>query len=120
LAIFNSLMTVIQQIIDPAGYTSDDAGSFGGILIGSGLVGAMIVGPVLDYTKAYKTVLKIGMPIGLVAVTCFVSQLKPDNWTLVAVFIGCLGFVTHTPPPPPASSPPYYDCGCVRFVMLPM
>ena len=93
LAIFNSLMTVIQQIISPAGYSSDDAGSFGGILIGSGLVGAMIVGPLLDYTKAYKTVLKIGMPIGLVAVTAFVANLKPDNFTVVAICIGCLGFV---------------------------
>ena len=93
LAIFNSLMTVIQQIINPAGYSSDDAGSFGGILIGAGLVGAMIVGPLLDHTKAYKTVLKLGMPIGLVAVTLFVANLKPDNWTFVAVSIGSLGFV---------------------------
>ena len=93
LAIFNSLMTVIQQVITPAGYSSDDAGTLGGILIGSGLVGAMIVGPVLDATKAYKPMLRTGMPIGLVAVVAFVVSLKPGNMTNLAIAIGGLGFV---------------------------
>jgi len=93
LAIFNTLMTVISQMIRPAGYTDDDAGTFGGVLIGAGLVGAMIVGPVLDCTKMYKVFLKVGMPIALAATIGFVVALKPDNMLWLIVGIGCLGFV---------------------------
>jgi len=93
LAIFNALMTVIQQVIHPCGYTSDDAGMLGGILIGSGLVGAMVIGPVLDCTKAYKVVLKVGMSVALLGVIGFVLSLKPDNILWLSIAVGCLGFV---------------------------
>ncbi len=40
------LLLQIAQLLQPCGYTSEDAGTAGGILIGFGLVGAAIIGPV--------------------------------------------------------------------------
>ena len=37
---FNSLLTLLNQIIAPHGYSNDDAGFFGAVFIGLGLVGA--------------------------------------------------------------------------------
>jgi hypothetical protein len=39
---FNSLLTLLNQIIAPHGYSNDDAGTFGAVFIGLGLVGAGI------------------------------------------------------------------------------
>jgi hypothetical protein len=36
------MTTLIEQIVKPCGYTSDDAGVFGGCIIGAGLVGAAV------------------------------------------------------------------------------
>lgn len=44
LGLFNSILTLIYQIISPYGYSSDDAGTFGAVLIVCGLVGAAFTG----------------------------------------------------------------------------
>jgi hypothetical protein len=41
---FNSIMTLINQIVQPFGYSNDDAGTFGAVFIVFGLVGAGIMG----------------------------------------------------------------------------
>lgn len=46
LGVFNALLTLIAQLVQPCGYDSSDAGLFGGVLIGAGLLGAAIAGPV--------------------------------------------------------------------------
>ena len=40
MGFFNSLLTLLNQIIAPHGYSNDDAGTFGAVFIGLGLVGA--------------------------------------------------------------------------------
>ena len=37
---FNSLLTLLDQIVAPHGYSNDDAGTFGAVFIALGLVGA--------------------------------------------------------------------------------
>lgn len=46
LGLFNAIITVIAQLIAPCGYTSTQAGMLSGIIIGSGLFGAAVAGPV--------------------------------------------------------------------------
>lgn len=41
---FNSLMTLLNQIVSPFGYSNDDAGTFGAVFIVAGLIGAGIIG----------------------------------------------------------------------------
>eukprot|EP01035_Chromulina_nebulosa_P036716 gene36716-49496_t len=54
---FNSLLTLLNQIVAPHGYSNDDAGTFGAVFIALGLVGAGIVGYLMKQTKAYRTIL---------------------------------------------------------------
>ena len=107
LALFNALLTVIEQIIqpvycDPTGpnpshidesAAQNDAGIYGAVLIGLGLLGAAIVGPILDRTHKYKLFLKLGLVIPLLATLLFVFSLKPRNSTMVASSFGVLGLV---------------------------
>ncbi len=43
---FNSIMTLLNQIVGPYGYSNDDAGTFGAVFIFCGLAGAGVAGKV--------------------------------------------------------------------------
>ena len=58
LAVFNALLTVVAQWLSPYGFSNDQAGVAGGILILLGLVGAAGTAVILDTYHAYRTVLK--------------------------------------------------------------
>jgi hypothetical protein len=59
----------------------DDAGIFGALIIGGGLLGAMIAGPVLDATHAYRPMLKIGAAIAGLGSIYFVVRRNPPATT---------------------------------------
>ena len=92
LGMFNGLSTLIQEFVTPAGYSSDDAGIFGGLIIGGGLVGAAIAGGLLDYTHEYKLILKICVSCALGSSIFLIFSLTPDNGTVLTVAFGILGF----------------------------
>ena len=54
LGIFNCLTTILEQLIEPAGYSTDDASLFAGLLIGCGIISAIAVGVILDWTHKYN------------------------------------------------------------------
>jgi branched-subunit amino acid transport protein len=56
--------------------SQDDAGLFGALIIGGGLLGAMIAGPVLDATHAYRPMLKIGAAIAGLGSIYFVVRAR--------------------------------------------
>jgi len=77
LGLFNALTTLLNQIMLPRGYTSDDAGLTGALLILVGLVSSAIVSPIIDRTHSYFLALKICIPT--IAV-CFVAFIwVPDG-----------------------------------------
>lgn len=93
LGLFNAVTTLIGQLVRPAGYTKDDAGNFGALLIGCGLVGAAVVGPIMDKTKAFNALLKAGL-IAAMSGTCFMLlSLRPGHSAQVCASFGVLGFV---------------------------
>eukprot|EP01136_Pigoraptor_vietnamica_P017044 Opistho-1_new@61670 len=59
VGIFNAVSTLLEQIVRPHGYDKDDAGLLGALVIGFGLVGAGVTGPLVDKTRRYKEVLKV-------------------------------------------------------------
>jgi hypothetical protein len=66
-------------------HSQDDAGIFGALIIGGGLLGAMIAGPVLDATHAYRPMLKIGAAIaGLGSIYFVVRRNSPPSNTPVS------------------------------------
>lgn len=92
LALFNALLTVIEQLVKPAGYTSGNAGMFGGVLIGTGLVGAAVTSVVLDATHALREALRFGIIMAMFAVLFFCASLRPDNLTVLTVSFSVMGF----------------------------
>ena len=67
--------------------SNDDAGTFGAVFILSGLIGAGVVGKIMERTKAYKPLLRVGIVICCLA-TCFLLlMLFSDNfWPLCFAF----------------------------------
>lgn len=93
LGLFNAVTTLIEQLVSPAGYDKDDAGDFGALIIGCGLVGAGIVGPIMDYTHAYNRILKAGLIAATLGTVFVFLALRPGEMALVSVGFGALGFV---------------------------
>jgi MFS family permease len=87
LGVFNAVVTLIAQIVQPCGYGSDEAGIFGGVLVLSGLVGAGIVGVVIEATKAYTMALRVGFVVCSVCVIALLGLLQENMFgPLVAMF----------------------------------
>ncbi|TPX67174.1 hypothetical protein CcCBS67573_g07577 [Chytriomyces confervae] len=58
----DSYFTLISDYVTPYGYTEADAGGLGNTTILFGTVSSLILGPILDRTKAHRRVLKV-LPI---------------------------------------------------------
>ena len=93
LGLFNAVATLIEELVRPAGYNKDDAGTFGALIIGCGLLGAAIVGPILDATHAYNKMLKAGLFTAFAGTVFMLLMLRPGHFALVAVAFGVLGLV---------------------------
>ena len=48
IGIFNSVIALFNQIVENYDYTNDDAGYFGALLVGCGIIFAGLAGYVLD------------------------------------------------------------------------
>ncbi|KAJ6437760.1 cell surface receptor/MFS transporter [Purpureocillium lavendulum] len=60
---FNSISSLLNQMMKPYGFSDDDAGIGGAVLILVGLVAAAISSPILDRTKAFLLALKLFIPV---------------------------------------------------------
>jgi FLVCR family MFS transporter 7 len=61
--LFNSFSSLLNQILYPYGFSEDEAGICGAVLIVVGLVVAGVISPVLDRTHAYLLGIKILCPL---------------------------------------------------------
>ena len=92
LALFNSLSTLLEQLIKPSGYSSNDAGIFGAIIIVAGLFNAFLAGVIMDKTHAYRLILKILLFGACASVVFFIFFLRPNQFYPLAASIGLMGF----------------------------
>ena len=92
LAAFNSLTTLLAQLIAPTGYSSDQAGILGATVIVAGLLNAFIVGIIMDKTHAYRLILKVLLLGACGAGIFFVFALRPDRFVPLTISIGLMGF----------------------------
>jgi MFS family permease len=60
---FNNISSLLNQMLTPYGYTEDEAGIGGAVLIVAGLVFAAIVSPIIDRTRKFLLSIKILIPI---------------------------------------------------------
>lgn len=62
VGLFNSVSSLLNQIMVPYGFSDDDAGIAGAVLIVAGLVAAAITSPILDRTKAFLLAIRLAVP----------------------------------------------------------
>jgi cyanate permease len=72
LGVFNCVTTWIEDILKPRGFSSDQAGLIGGIMIIGGILGALVMPMLSDYYKKRKPFIVLslfGAIIGLAGIT---------------------------------------------------
>ncbi len=92
LALFNSMTTLLFQLIQPSGYSSEDAGIYGAVVILAGLLNAFLIGILMDKTHAYRLLLKLLLIGACGSGIFFVLILQPNELYPLGVSIGLMGF----------------------------
>ncbi|CAK7265135.1 hypothetical protein SEPCBS119000_001358 [Sporothrix epigloea] len=110
---FNSVSSLLNQFMLPYGYTDDEAGIAGAVLIVVGLVSSAITSPILDRTKKFVVTTKVCVPVialsylvfiwmpqthdagGLVGPYLVLALMGAASFTLVPVAVEFLVEVTH-------------------------
>ncbi|KAH7383358.1 major facilitator superfamily domain-containing protein [Pyrenochaeta sp. MPI-SDFR-AT-0127] len=82
---FNAFSSLLNQILYPYGFSEDEAGICGAVLIVVGLVVAAITSPILDRTHAYVLGIKLLCP--LVALSYLAMIWAPQTRTIVAPYL---------------------------------
>lgn len=107
---FNSLSSLLAQIMTPYGFSEDEAGIGGALLILVGLVSSAITSPILDRTKAFLLAIKLAVPViglcylifvwmpgtrGIVGPYVILSILGASSFSLVPVALEFLIELSH-------------------------
>ncbi|QDS75099.1 hypothetical protein FKW77_007113 [Venturia effusa] len=82
---FNALSSLINQILAPYGFTEDQAGIAGAVLILVGLLSSAIVSPIIDRNHAYLTTIKLLVPVIGLSYLAFI--FAPPTAQLLAPYI---------------------------------
>jgi MFS family permease len=110
VGLFNSLSSLINQMLEPYSFSETDAGIAGALLIVVGLVASAITSPIIDKTKTYLIAIKICVPViaicylaftwgpssrSLGGVYAILSILGAASFSLVPVVLEYLTEITH-------------------------
>ncbi|KAM7224155.1 Major facilitator superfamily domain containing protein [Rhypophila decipiens] len=60
---FNSISSILVQVLSPWGFSDEEAGIGGGVLIVVGLVTSAILSPLIGKKRAYLTTIRIAVPL---------------------------------------------------------
>ena len=82
---FNAFTSLLNQVLYPYGYTEDEAGICGAVLIVVGLVACAITSPIVDRTHAYLVGIKILCPVLSIAYLAMIWA--PQTRTIVAPYV---------------------------------
>lgn len=84
---FNAFSSLLNQILEPYGFSEDDAGIAGAILIVVGLVSAAISSPLIDKYKFYLNYIRAAIP--LIAIMYLILIWAPPSKSLAYVYVVC-------------------------------
>lgn len=85
VALFNSATSILTQVLTPYGYSEEESGIAGALLIVVGLVAAAISSPLIDRTKAYLLCVRIFVPIIAICYLAFIWA--PPTRALAAPYV---------------------------------
>jgi MFS family permease len=96
MGLFNGITTWIEGIVKPRGLNAEQAGLLGAIMLGGGLLGAIVIPALSDRQKKRKKFLIMGLILGIPGVMGL--AMAPD-FTSIALCCAWLGFwLTSTLP----------------------
>ncbi len=84
---FNAFSSLLNQILEPYGFSEDNAGIAGAVLIVVGLVCAAVSSPFIDKYKFYLLYIKVAVP--LLALSYLIFIWAPQTKSLAYVFVIC-------------------------------
>ncbi|GAM87894.1 hypothetical protein ANO11243_059220 [Dothideomycetidae sp. 11243] len=91
VAAFNATSSLLNQIFEPYGFSEDQAGIAGAVLIFVGLGVSAIVSPIIDRTKAYLLTLKMLIPLISVCYLVLVFIAQTRSFAAVCVIMALIG-----------------------------
>jgi MFS transporter, FLVCR family, MFS-domain-containing protein 7 len=110
VGLFNSTSSLLNQIMGPYGFTNDESGIGGAVLIAVGLVTAAISSPILDRNKKFLPAIRVLVPIIALGYLAFVwmpetrgiegpyivlAILGAASFAVVPVVLECLIELSH-------------------------
>ncbi|QIW98698.1 hypothetical protein AMS68_004216 [Peltaster fructicola] len=95
VGLFNAISSLLNQIFQPYGFSDDDAGIGGAILIVAGLVAAAVASPIIDRTRLFLLAIRLLVPILAVIYVALIfmpqTQDLPGSWIVLAA-LGAASF----------------------------
>jgi FLVCR family MFS transporter 7 len=82
---FNSVSSLLNQMLTPYGFSDDEAGIGGAILIVVGLVASAISSPIIDRTKSFLLTIKILVP--LVGISYLIFVWMPETKDIAGPYV---------------------------------
>ena len=82
---FNAISSLLNQILSPYGFSEDDAGITGALLIVVGLVASAIVSPIVDRKKKHLHVIKVAVPI--ISLSYLVFIFMPGSRSIAGPYV---------------------------------
>ncbi|CAG8575936.1 7231_t:CDS:2 [Paraglomus occultum] len=93
---FSAFLILMNDILSPYGYDETKSGIIGAVTILSGLVGAGISGPLIDKTKAYKTLIKSVTPVVGVGFFLLPFVVRENAYAEIAIVCSLIGFLSFS------------------------
>jgi len=88
---FNAISSLLNQILEPYGFSENEAGIGGALLIFVGIVSAAIISPITDRTHAYVPIIKVVIPIVAASYLAFLFAPPTRNIVAPDVILAILG-----------------------------
>ncbi|KFZ12333.1 hypothetical protein V501_04285 [Pseudogymnoascus sp. VKM F-4519 (FW-2642)] len=96
VGLFNSISSLLNQMLSPYGFTEEEAGIAGAILIVVGLVAAAISSPILDRSKKFLLAIKIQVPLIALAYLAFIWAPPTRGVAAPYTILAILGAASFT------------------------
>jgi len=93
LGAINTLLTVMQSLINPFGYTQVQSSALGVVANVCSVVGCLLLGYLVERTKKFKLGIAISSFVGLSVYGLFTGALFWNNFIVLAIIVGVLAFV---------------------------
>lgn len=91
VGLFNSISSLINQIMAPYGFDETESGIAGAVLIVVGLVAAAIASPIIDRSKAYLMTIKCCVPLIAASYLAFIWAPPTKQVGAICAILGVLG-----------------------------